>query len=184
MPERSVRLPEDSEIPEDLLTVLRSYPPLNITRLLTLVPECFEPWMAFVRGVYRMEVDAKVREALICRHAFVTQTRYESFQHSAMAMKVGLTDEELNAITSYNTVDLPDQDINLVCTVVDELEGPARSLSDDTFDRLFDRFGQKGGMQIIVTLGHYACVCRVVKASRITTEEISPLVEGKSPGEL
>lgn len=69
----SIPLPTDNEIPAELAARLTELPGLNITRLLTLVPECFEPWMDFVAGIYRTDFDPRLREIAICRYGARTR---------------------------------------------------------------------------------------------------------------
>ena len=65
----SVALPEDREIPEPALQRLRSVPPINIYRLLAIVPQSVVPWTDLTRAVYECELDARLREIAICRQA-------------------------------------------------------------------------------------------------------------------
>ena len=176
----SVPLPADNEIPAELAARLAELPSLNIIRLLTLVPECFEPWLDLVAGIYQTDFDPRLREIAICRYGARAHAPYELFQHTAMARKHGVSDADLEAILSQAPVDTLDDEANFLCKVADELEDEA-TLTDETRSDLFARFGRQKAMALLVTLGHYSCVCRVVNAAGIPTEDRSPLEEADSP---
>jgi len=178
----SIPLPSDSELPVELAARLAELPGLNIIRLLTLAPECLEPWMALVAGIYQTDFDPRLREIAICRYGARTHASYELFQHTAMARKHGISDSELMAILDPEPVTSLDGDANFVCRIADELEAEA-TISEATRSELLDRFGDKGAMALLVTLGHYSCVCRVVNASGIPLEARSPLEDASSPSE-
>ena len=109
----SIPLPSDSELPVELAARLAELPGLNIIRLLTLAPECLEPWMALVAGIYQTDFDPRLREIAICRYGARTHASYELFQHTAMARKHGISDSELMAILDPEPVTSLDGDANL-----------------------------------------------------------------------
>jgi len=175
-----VPLPADDQMPKDVLEELQKHPPLNIIRLLALVPECFKPWLDFVAGIYKTDFDPKLREIAICRYGYKANAPYELHQHKALAKQKGVSPAELEAILSEENVVSLDEEGNLICKVVDEFEDLA-TLSDETFKELFSRYGVHKGMTLLVTLGHYSCVVRVLNSARVQLEKESPLKNFKSP---
>lgn len=178
--ENQVPLPENSQIPSKILEELQKLPPLNIIRLLALVPECFKPWLDFVSGIYKTDFDPKLREIALCRYGFKAKSPYELQQHKALAAQKGVTPAELNVILSEDKVVTLGEEINFVCRVVDEFEDLA-TISDDTFKELFSRYSTKKGMALLVSLGHYSCVVRVLNSARVPLEKVSPLENYTSP---
>jgi alkylhydroperoxidase family enzyme len=176
----SIPLPDDDDISAELVAKLSEFPQLNIIRLLALVPECLQPWMDLVAGIYRTDLDPRLREIAICRYGARTNAPYELFQHTAMARKNGVSEEELTVILGPEPVAGLDAEANLVCRVADELEAEA-TLSDELRAELLARFGRTDTMALLVTLGHYSCVCRVVNAAGVPTEQRSPLADADSP---
>lgn len=77
---RSVDLPEDAEIPEVALQRLRALPPINIYRLLGIVPQSVVPWTDLTRAVYQCELAPRLREIGIRRQAHVANAGYELHQ--------------------------------------------------------------------------------------------------------
>jgi hypothetical protein len=58
---------EDRELPVDVLKRLESLPPINIYRLLAIVPGSQVPWTDLVDAIYDCELDSRLREIAICR---------------------------------------------------------------------------------------------------------------------
>ena len=132
-----VPMPEDSDLPSDVVAKLHSLPPISIYRLLAIVPRSLTPWADLVGALYDAELPDRLREIGICRQARTARAPYELFQHRQIAGNVGVTDEELAAIHREPVVTSLDDEANLVCQVADELETGA-TLSDATQDALYE----------------------------------------------
>ncbi|KTD63660.1 carboxymuconolactone decarboxylase [Legionella santicrucis] len=177
---KHIPLPQDNELPPETVDLLNSLPPLNIHRLLTLAPNTHKPWLDFVAGIYKGNFDPRLREIAICRYGFKTNSAYELHQHKALARKAGISSEELEIIcTEQKVVSLSNEE-NFICQVVDEFEDLA-TLTDETFTKLLERYSVALIMELFTILGHYSCVCRVLNASRIPLEAVSPLETCESP---
>jgi len=151
----SVNLPEDSEIPEPVLQRLRSVPPINIYRLLAIVPQSVVPWTDLVQAVYECELDPRLREIAICRQALTANATYELHQHQLVARNNGVSEAELEAVLRQRPVESLDPSANLVCKVADELETRA-TLSDDTFERLYSSFDRRTATELVFILSFYS----------------------------
>jgi alkylhydroperoxidase family enzyme len=177
---RSVDLPEDAEIPEAALERLRALPPINIYRLLGIVPQSVVPWTDLTQAVYECNLEPRLREIGICRQAHVANARYELHQHQFIAKNNGVTQAELEAVVSESPVHSLDSEANLVCKVADELEGEA-NLADETFQELYEAFGRRGGTELVFILSFYAAVARLSNATRIPIEADNPLQRSANP---
>lgn len=177
---RSVDLPEDAEIPEAALERLRSLPPINIYRLLGIVPQSVVPWTDLTQAVYECDLEPRLREIGICRQAHAANAGYELHQHRFIARNNGVTEAELEVVLSESTVRSLDSPANLVCKVADELEGRA-TLSDETFDELYGAFGRRGATELLFILSFYAAVARLSNATRIPIEADDPLQRSANP---
>src|SRR4051812_22473881 len=166
---RTVDLPDDAEIPQAALRRLRALPPINIYRLLGLVPQSLIPWTDMTQAVYDCDLDPRLREIGICRQAHAANADYELHQHRFIAQNNGVTEADLEAVLSEPTVRSLDPRANLVCRVADELEGRA-SLSDETFDELYGECGRRGATELVFILSFYCPVARLSNATRIPIE--------------
>jgi alkylhydroperoxidase family enzyme len=176
----AVDLPEDAEIPEDALERLRALPPINIYRLLGLVPQSVIPWTDMTRAVYECDVDPRLREIGLCRQAHAANADYELHQHRFIALNNGVSEAELEAVLSEPSVRSLDPAANLVCKVADELERGA-NLSDETFDELYRKFGRHGATGLLFILSFYSAVARLSNATRIPIEADNPLRGSANP---
>jgi alkylhydroperoxidase family enzyme len=175
-----VAMPEDSELPLDVVARLHSLPPINIYRMLTIVPGALSPWAALVDAIYDAELSHRLREIAICRHARTARAGYELFQHRQIGRNNGVTDEELDAILREPVVSSLDDDANLVCLVADELETTA-TLADSTQEQLYARFGPRQATELILTLSMYGAVARFTNATRTQIEPDNPLADAIHP---
>ena len=64
-----VSMPEDSDLPPDVVAKLHSLPPISIYRLLAIVPSSVTPWADLVGAIYDCELPDRLREIGICRQA-------------------------------------------------------------------------------------------------------------------
>jgi alkylhydroperoxidase family enzyme len=177
---RSVDLPEDAEIPEPALRRLRVLPPINIYRLLAIVPQSVVPWTDLTQAVYECDMEPRLREIGICRQAHAANAGYELHQHRFIARNNGVTEAELEAVLSESPVRSLDSAANLVCKVADELE-PRATLSDETFDELYGAFGRRRATELLFILSFYSAVARLSNATRIPIEADNPLQRSASP---
>ena len=93
-----VPMPEDSDLPSDVVAKLHSLPPISIYRLLAIVPRSLTPWSDLVGVIYNCELPDRLREIGICRQARTARARYELFQHRQIARNNGVTQDELDTI--------------------------------------------------------------------------------------
>jgi alkylhydroperoxidase family enzyme len=120
-----VPMPEDSDLPSDVVAKLHSLPRISIYRLLAIVPRSVTPWADLVGAIYNCELPDRLREIGICRQARTARARYELFQHRQIARNNGVTQDELDTIHREPVVTSLDDEANLVCQVADELETSA-----------------------------------------------------------
>jgi alkylhydroperoxidase family enzyme len=175
-----VQLPEDREIPSDVLARLKALPPISIYRLLAIVPQSVIPWTDLTGAIYQCELDSRVREIGICRQARSARAAYELHQHRQIARNNGVSDSELTAVLSDPVVTSLDKVANLVCQAADELETTA-TLSDGTQDALYSALGRRQATELILTLSFYCAVARFTNATRAPIEADNPLSTTSNP---
>jgi alkylhydroperoxidase family enzyme len=175
-----VALPDDSELPLDVVAKLHSLPPIHIYRMLTIVPGALAPWAELVDVIYDADLPHRLREIAICRQARAARADYELFQHRQIAGNNGVTERELDAILGESVVSSLDDDANLVCLVADELETTA-TLTDATQARLYARLGREQATELILTLSMYSAVARFTNATRTSIEPDNPLARAVHP---
>jgi alkylhydroperoxidase family enzyme len=172
--------PEDRDLAPDVLSRLKSLPPISIYRVLAIVPQSLIPWTDLVGALYHCELDGRLREIAICRQARTARARYELFQHRQIARNSGVSEAELDAIRSDPVVTSLDAEANLVCQAADELETTA-TLSDDIQETLYAALGRRGATELILTVSFYCAVARFSNATRAPIEADNPLATASNP---
>jgi alkylhydroperoxidase family enzyme len=171
---------DDRELPVDVLERLKSLPPINIYRLLAIVPRALIPWTDLVGAIYDCELDPRLREIAICRQGRTARAAYELHQHRVIARNNGVSESELDAVFREPVVNSLDHAANLVCRAADELEGSA-TLSDETQQDLVSAFGRRQATELILTLSVYCAVARFTNATRAAIEADNPLARTSNP---
>jgi alkylhydroperoxidase family enzyme len=175
-----VHLPEDHELPPDVLQRLKSLPPISIYRMLAIVPQFLIPWTDLTGAIYECELDSRLSEIAICRQARCARAPYELHQHRLIAHNNGVSEAELAVVLGDPVVTSLDEDANMVCQVADELEVTA-TLSDTTQEALFSRLGRRQATELILTLSFYCAVARFTNGTRSPIEADNPLATASKP---
>jgi alkylhydroperoxidase family enzyme len=171
---------DDRETAADDLQRLKSLPPINIYRLLAIVPGALPPWADLVDAIYGCELDPRLREIAICRQAQTAGAEYELHQHRLIAQNNGVTDAEISALVTEPTVTSLDDTANLVCRAADELETSA-TVSDELLTNLLSALGRREATELILILSFYCAVGRFTNATRAAIETDDPLAHAANP---
>jgi 4-carboxymuconolactone decarboxylase len=150
-------------------------PPLNVFRLLANAETAFRPFMRYGLALLRdLEVDPVVREQAILRVAALTPgAEYEWVQHEAIGRAAGMTDEQVAACRSGDGDDL-------VLRFTEEVVRDA-SPSDETFAAMSERFGPRQIVELLLVIGQYMMLARVMATAQIDMDEpIGPSLIGGS----
>jgi alkylhydroperoxidase family enzyme len=175
-----VQMPEDRDLPADVVARLKSLPPISIYRLLAIVPQSVVPWTDLTSAIYQCELDNRIREIAICRQARSARAPYELHQHRQIARNNGVSEAELAAVLSDPVVSSLDEHANLVCQAADELEATA-TLSEGTQNALYSTLGLREATELILTLSFYCAVARFTNATRARIEAGNPLSAASNP---
>ena len=143
-------------------------PPLNIFKLMANAETVFRPWLRFGAAVLtEMEVDPLLRELAILRVAAITPgAEYEWVQHEHIARAIGATDEQIEGVRTGAGLEGDDA---LVVRFTDQVVRDATP-DDDTFARMADRFSARGIVELILAIGQYMMLARVMATAQIDIE--------------
>jgi 4-carboxymuconolactone decarboxylase len=140
-------------------------PQLNIFKLLANAQTAFRPFMKYGLVLLRdLEVDPIVREQAILRVAALTPgAEYEWVQHEAIGRAVGMTDEQVEACRAGDPGDL-------VLRFTEEVVRDAAP-SDETFAAMAERHGPRQIVELILVIGNYMMLPRLMATARIDLDE-------------
>jgi AhpD family alkylhydroperoxidase len=138
----------------------------NLYRTFAKRPDLLRTWGEFGRATYHGRLSTRDRELLVLRIAWLTQCRFEWAFHEPLAVKIGMTREEILRITRGPAAAGWDEREAALLRAADELHETAR-ISDDTWARLERWYDEGQRIEIPVVVGSYTLVAYFTNALRI-----------------
>ncbi len=147
---------------------LEALPPLNIFRMVAHAETAFRPFLRLGGALLAQgELDAKLRELAILRVARLSHAEYEWIQHVEIAKAVGAGDEQIEALRRDDaTAECFDETERLVLRFTDEVVRDVGA-SQQTFDAAREIFSPREIMELILAIGFYMAIARVMEVARI-----------------
>lgn len=145
--------------------------PLNIYRMLCHAPTFFPGWMDLGRAVlYEAQLPARLRELAILRVGHLCNSPYELHQHRKIALAVGITQEQVDAVAAAPEGPLFDEVDQTVLAATDQLVHDVR-IDDERFAKLRSLISDRQVMELVISVGFYMMVARVIENSGVPLEE-------------
>ena len=119
-----------------------------------------------VHLLYSSTLPARIRELAVLRVAHRRQCGYEWEHHASMAKRLGITEDEIEAVRRGEA---SDEFERAVLTGVDELEEESQ-LSDETWAALGARLDDRQRMDYIFTVGCYATLAMAFNTFGVEVE--------------
>ena len=127
----------------------------------------------------RMELNPRLREIAILRVASLAGSEYEWTQHVPVALQVGISQKQLDAISDWkNSSEFNDEE-RAVLQYTDEVAQKVR-VTDQTFNRLKSFLNEQLIVELTITIGYYGMLARLLVPLQVEVDEIS----AGSAGEL
>ena len=173
---------ERDDVAEELLSGVRTPggEDLNIFATLARHPRLLRRWLPFGGALlYRGVLDGRHREILILRTAWRCRATYEWRHHVDVANEVGMTPEEINAITAedFDGYSWTETERALL-RAADELHDTA-TIGDQLWTTLAESFDERALIELCMLVGHYHMVAFTLNALGVQPENGS----GRSAGE-
>jgi 4-carboxymuconolactone decarboxylase len=127
---------------------------------------------AYVR--YSSAIPPRLNEMAIIMAGRKWTAQYEFYAHRRLAIEAGLKTEICDAIAAGTRPVGMQDDEAAVYDFCTELLGTGQ-VSDDSFKRIADRFGERGVVDLIGAVGYYSLVSMVLNVDRV------PLPAGEKP---
>ncbi|MBK8958245.1 MAG: carboxymuconolactone decarboxylase family protein [Proteobacteria bacterium] len=153
---------------------------LNLYRALVNSPDTARSFMALGLHIrFHMKLDARLRELAILQVGYTTRSPYEYAHHVELGKQFGVSDTDIAAIameTRGESSSLPALD-RAVLRAARELT-TGTTVSDETFAALRAGLDHERVTDLIVTIGFYCGVVRVLGALQIDVEpEAQPILK-------
>jgi alkylhydroperoxidase family enzyme len=153
--------------------------PLKIFRMVANAESAYAPWLQYSGALLtQLELDPVLRELAILQVAQLVGSRYEWVQHDPIAVAVGATRAQVDAVEAGRDDDPAfDADQSLVLRVARGVatEGAA---SEEDVAQLATSLGARQAVELLLVIGHYIAIAIVIASTGL--EPDPPL----DPGQL
>lgn len=169
------RLPyvDPEAAPEHVREALAAAPPLNVFRMMAHAETAFRPWLRFGGALLQSaQLDARLRELAILRVSKLTPgAEYEWVQHVPIALAVGCAEDQVEALAAGDVeAACFSDDERVVLRFTTEVVREAAP-SDATWAAAVDRWSPRELIELLLTIGQYMMLGRVMATTRIDIDE-------------
>lgn len=165
--------PDLTQVSDTVRAEVGDNPP-NVTRMLAGASEAvFNGFGAFGRALIGgSPLPPKLREIAILRVGYISNAKYELFQHEAFGRFVGLSEEQLAAVKSGDTASPAlDETERAVLAFAEDLVVNVRA-SDATLDAVRRHLGDSQVIDLIMVTGAYMMVCRLLETTGVELDAV------------
>lgn len=140
---------------------------LHLYQMLLHSPPVAEGWLAFLTAIrQRTGLDAAIRELVIVRIAVLNSAPYEAAQHAPIALRQGVTQAQLDALSCWRESDAFSPVQRAVLAYTDAMTKDVR-VPDEVFAAVRDLFDERGTLELTATIAAYNLVSRFLEALQI-----------------
>ena len=147
--------------------------PINAIRLQAAAsPTVFEAFYHLGLALYTgSQISADLREIAVLRVGYLDKSRYETFQHEEMGRRAGLTEAQIEAVKKGGKQPAVLNEVQQA--VLDFTDDVVRNVkaSDATLNALRKHFTEEMVVDLIVLMGMYMTVTRLLETGGAELEE-------------
>lgn len=142
---------------------------LNVDKVLLHSPQLAAGWRAFFSAIRtQCGLPDVLREIVTLRVAALNRAEYEFFQHAPIALRLGLSQAQLDALRAPEPSGF-DADQLLVLALCDAMTRDVQ-VPDELMENLGQTFDHRTLVELVVTIAGYNCVSRTLEALKIENE--------------
>ena len=146
---------------------------LNLYKVVAHSPKVFLNLIRLGNSIIgRTELPPRLREIVILRVAKLTGSEYEWAQHVPVALQVGVSQKQLNAISGWkDSVEFNNEE-RAVLQYTDEVAQQVQ-VTDQTFNTLKNFFSEQIIVELTITIGYYEMIARLLVPLQVEIDESS-----------
>ena len=150
---------------------------LNVFKMMAHAETSFRPLVRLGSAILaKQKLAPKLRELAILRVAQLSNARYEWVQHVALAMLMGATRSQVDAIEAGDiTASCFSEDERIVLEFATEVIHNVRA-SDAAFGRLRKHFGPQEIVELVLAVGYYMMIARLLETTDVDVEPPSEMI--------
>ena len=169
------RAPEEMTDQARELTLARGN--LNVYRTLANAEKVFTGWMLAGQAALTSPVlPIRLRELVVLRTAHLMDCPYELGQHRDVARTVGISSDEINAITSesdWRTDYFTATELAVLELTTELLT--TRGISDAVFDHVHRELGSEATVEVLMVINRYSGLALMLNALDVDLDESARL---------
>lgn len=148
-------------------------PPLNIFSMLGHAETLLEPYLRLGATILGdLQLDPRLRELAILQVAHQSEATYEWVQHVAIGRHAGLTDHQISAIADAEVAGHPGfTETERAVLAFTEAVVDSPTVDGATFDELRGRLSSREIVELLVTIGSYLMLARLMTVLEIELDE-------------
>jgi 4-carboxymuconolactone decarboxylase len=146
--------------------------PLKLFRMVAHAESAYGPWLGYGGSLLtQLELDPVLRELAILQVARLVGSEYEWVQHDPIALAVGTTREQIDAVEAGRDED-PAFDaaqslvLRLTRTTVTE-----RAASEQQIAEAADLLGTRQVVELLLVIGNYAAIAMLIASTGLEPDE-------------
>lgn len=144
---------------------------LHLYQMLLHSPQVAEGWLNYLTAIrQKSTLDGALRELVIVRVAIINGADYEAEQHVPIALELGATQEQIDALGTWQSSDLFSPMQKRVLALTDEM---TRNVHVDKtlVDTLKEDFNHQEIVELVATVAAYNMVSRFLEALGISGDD-------------
>ena len=135
---------------------------LNLYRVLAHSPNVLRSFLRLGGSLLvRSELSPKLRELAILRVAKLAGSEYEWVQHYLIALEVGVTHEQTEALSHWNDAANFSDEERAILQYTDEIAQNVE-VKDETFKALQQHLSEQSIVELTLSIGYWGMVARVL----------------------
>jgi alkylhydroperoxidase family enzyme len=156
-----------SDAPTSVAETLSKFPPMHVLGLMAHAQTAFRPWLEFIGSLLNdLELDPKLRELTIMRVGQLC-ARYEWEQHVAIALSVGITQEQIDALDREEFDGFDELSRAVLDFTTGVVEG---NVGDDLYASVASYLPEREVVELTLVAGHYLMLARMMTTFRIESD--------------
>ena len=143
---------------------------LNVFKAMAQCPKIGYYFLRLGNSIlFEGSVSPTLRELAILRVGHINQAKYEWTHHVAIALRVGVREEQIGALHDWKNSGNFNEQERAVLQYTDEVTQNIR-VKDDTFAAVRRFLKEEGIVELTTTIGYYGMVCRILEALQVELE--------------
>ena len=130
-----------------------------------------EGWLAFLTAIrQRLSLSGALRELVIMRVAIVNGAQYEADQHAPIALREGLTQQQLDAVAQWERSECFADEQRAALALTDSMTRNVQ-VPQSVFEALREHLDDREVVELVATIAAYNMVSRFIEALGIHSDD-------------